>query len=101
MKNIIKFLKDLFTKNEWENVFSGRVKSRSGDGKLLLQAELKKQKIRALACSNGMCFSIPMYKLLNTFPEAQKEYDRVLWRMVFLELANDKKTSKIASFRSR
>lgn len=64
-----KFIKNIFTKNIWETVFSGDVKSRSGDGKLILQVERNKNKYRVLAYSGGVDMEISLTALIKTFPE--------------------------------
>ena len=57
--SIVKFLRNAFTKSNWETVFSGDVKSRSGGGRLMLQyeisglkAENEKLKLRLSDVSN-------------------------------------------------
>jgi hypothetical protein len=72
MKSIIKFLKDLFIKNNWETVFSGDVKSRSGGGKLMLQVERRKNTYRVIAYSGVWddFIEVSLSQLVHTFPEA-------------------------------
>jgi hypothetical protein len=62
-------MKHLFTKNNWETVFTGSVKSRSGNGKLMLQVERTKNRYRAIAYSGGLDMEIPLENLIRTFPE--------------------------------
>lgn len=50
-------------------VFTGNVKSRSGDGKLMLQIEYNKNKYRVLAYSGGVSVEIYLSQLIKTFPE--------------------------------
>jgi hypothetical protein len=70
--SIVKFLKNVFTKSNWETVFSGDVKSRSGGGRLMLQVERKKNLYRAIAYSGawGEHLEISLGQLVHTFPEA-------------------------------
>lgn len=78
MENLKKFekfinegiLTDFLKKNNWETVFSSDVKSRSGDGKLMLQVERSKNKYRCVAYSGGLTMKISLDRLLKTFPEA-------------------------------
>ena len=69
LKTVKIFVKNLFTMNKWETVFSGEVKSRSDDGKLMLQVERTKNKYRVLAYSGGLCMQITLEQLIKTFPE--------------------------------
>jgi hypothetical protein len=62
-------IKNMFTKNKWETVFSGDVKSRSGDGKLILQVERNKNIYRVLATSGDVSIEISLAQLVKTFPE--------------------------------
>lgn len=64
-----KFLINFFTKNKWETVFTGLVKNRSKDGKLILQVERTKNLYRVLVYGGGVTEQIPLYKLIKTFPE--------------------------------
>ena len=72
----MKIIKDVFTKNKWKTVFSGNVKSRSGDGKLMLQIEENKNKYRVLAYSGGVDMEISLTQLIKTFPEVIKVLDK-------------------------
>lgn len=67
---------NIFTKNKWETVFSGDVKSKSGDGKLMLQVERNKNKYRVLAYSGGVDIEISLTQLIKTFPEVVDILDR-------------------------
>ncbi len=72
----MKIIKDIFTKNKWKTVFSGNVKSRSVDGKLILQIEENKNKYRVLAYSGGVDMEISLTQLIKTFPEVIKVLDK-------------------------
>jgi hypothetical protein len=63
-------------KNKWEIVFSGNVKSRSGDGRLMLQVERLKNKYRVLAYSGGVSTEIYLSQLIATFPEVIEVLDK-------------------------
>jgi hypothetical protein len=65
------FIKKIFGKRKWETVFSGDVKSRSNDGKLMLQVERERNLYRCVAYGGGISLQIPLSKLIDTFPEVE------------------------------
>jgi len=73
---VLKTIKKITAKNRWETVFSGNVKSRSGDGRLILQVERSKNKYRVLAYSGGVSTEIYLSQLIATFPEVVEVLDK-------------------------
>lgn len=63
-------------KKNWITVFTGHIKNKSNDGKMILQVNNAKNKFRVLLYAGGVSIQIPLWKLIETFPEIVPILDR-------------------------